>query len=457
MIYRNSSQKNCIVITCIAAIGLRACLDFVYIKYVSKFFSSDFPFDTVSFPKLAMSYGLVFLFAAWLSFFFYKKDYPSGIFMFLQFSLIIMPLTSIYGLSNAPVVFIYYTMVSFAVLLFVYDIIPVIKIPRPTSELFFIGALIVFAIMLYVFGYLILIGGIGRISFDLRSVYELRYEYTNIRGPLIGRFVPWLGYVFNMIPLCFGLYKRNYILIGFAIILQLLFFGLTGFKSFLFAPFLVGGLYLIWGKRNYFLYVMIGATSLIIIVYGIFLVSGNHYPPSILIRRLFFVPAGNHLIYYDFFSQLENPFILMSNSNFVANLFQHTYPYELPLTRVVSYAYYGRDFSPNVGYLGEAYAQFGFLGMLFYSAILGFILKFMDSVARNTSVNIAAALYALPLMALINSALLTSFITHGIFISILVVWLMGILTPIYRKHVNTLWIKKSTKKVSRKNLNNVIF
>jgi hypothetical protein len=96
----------------------------------------------------------------------------------------------------------------------------------------------------------------------------------------------------------------------------------------------------------------------------------------------------------------------------------------MPITRVIAWAYWGRDFSPNVGYLGDAYAHFGFMGMFLFSMVLGFVLHTLDSVGRRLPPHLVAAVAAMPSMALVNSALVTSLFTHGLILTVVVVWLL---------------------------------
>ena len=96
----------------------------------------------------------------------------------------------------------------------------------------------------------------------------------------------------------------------------------------------------------------------------------------------------------------------------------------MPVTRVISWAYWGRDFSPNVGYLGDAYAHFGGLGMILFSAVLAFVLRVVDSLRSADAQWLVAAMIAVPGMALVNSALLTALLTHGFLPAMLIIWLL---------------------------------
>ncbi|MBC7080577.1 MAG: hypothetical protein H5T42_08960 [Methanothrix sp.] len=341
--------------------------------------------------------------------------------MVLYFAVVILPLTTLYGMAGAPAAFVFAAAGSFALLLIVTGLLPRLKVPRPGRNLVAMGTLLLVGMSLYVYAMLWLGGGLGRMSFDLLSVYEVRAEFVQTRAPMMGYFVPWQAYVLNVTLFCWGLARRTWWLVAAAVAASLFLFGMVGVKAYLFAPALAGGVYFLWHRRHGLFYVIGGVTVLVIASYLLFLVSGNHLAPSLLVRRLFFVPAANHLIYYDFFSQPDHPFVMLSNSILEGVV---PYPYEMPMVRMIAWEYWGRDFSPNVGYLGDAFAQFGFMGMFLFSMLLGLFLRIVDSIGARLPTNLVAAVVATSTMALTNSALFTSLLTHGLIPAVVVVWLM---------------------------------
>jgi len=425
---KNDSQTLRIGAASAAALLLRGVLDFAYVNYVDRFFAESFaagffPFDGLNTLRMVESYVLTLVLATWLVSSLYRRWRPSGVVLVLYFVVVMLPLSSLYGLTGAHAPFVYAAAGSFAVLIVVTGLLPRVKVPRPSRELVYLGVTAVLGICVYVYGWLVFTGGLERLSFDLLSVYEVRAEFIQARAPLMGYFVPWQANVINILILCYALARRNYGLLAVAAAAQLLLFGMTGLKSFLFAPVLAGGVYFIWDKRNALFYIVGGSLMLILASYIVFLGTGNHLVPSISIRRLFFVPAANHVIYYDFFSQPGHPFVMLSNSILEPFI---RYPYSMSLTRVISWAYWGSDFGPNVGYLGDAFAHFGFVGMFLFSIILGLFLRILDSVGARFPSNLMAAIVAVPAMALTNSALFTSLLTHGLILALVMIWLLGV-------------------------------
>jgi len=407
-----------------AALFLRVALDFTYVNYVDKFFHESlsagvFAFTEIGTLRLLESYTIALTLSIWLAASLYGRWRPSGIALLLYFVIVILPLSSLYGLTDASRAFFYAAAGSFAVLILVTELIPRVRLPRPNLSVVYLGLTVIVGISFYVYSWLILSGGLGRLNFNLLSVYEVREEFVQSMAPFLGYFVPWQANVINIFILCYGLHKRNLWLLGIASVAQLLLFGMTGHKSFFLSPMLAVGVYFVWRRRNSLFYIFAGASVLVLSSYVLFLATHNHLPPSLLIRRLFFVPAANHLIYYDFFSQPEHPFVMLSNSILASFV---SYPYDMPLTRVISWTYWGMDFSPNVGYLGDAFAHFGFMGMFLFSIILGLFLRVVDSVGSRLPTNLVAAVMATPAMALTNSALFTSLLTHGLIPTVVLLW-----------------------------------
>lgn len=415
-----------ILLTTAAVLFLRIALDYVYVNYVDKFFrealsAGVFAFTEINTLRLLESYAIALILSIWLATSLQRRWRPSGIVLLLYFIFVILPLSSLYGMTDAPASFFYSAVGSFAILIITTELLPRLKIPRFNREIVYLGLLTIFGTSSYVYGWLFLTEGLERFSIDLLSVYEVRAEYVRTLGPFLGYFVPWQAYIFNTFLLVYAIYKKRYWLAGLATVAQVLLFGMTGYKSFLLAPILVVGVYFLWTRKHALSLLFGGIASIVLISYIIYLVMGNHFIPSLFIRRLFFVPAVLHFIYYDFFSQSEHPFVMLSNS--ILEPFVR-YPYDMPITRVISWAYWGRDFNPNVGYLGDAFSHFGFIGMFIFSIILGLFLRVVDSVGSRLPSNLVAAVIAMPSIALVNSALFTSLLTHGFILALILLWLL---------------------------------
>jgi oligosaccharide repeat unit polymerase len=415
-----------IALVCGATLLFRYVLDFLYLRFVMRFYASDFLLGVNNPFRLLESYAIVLVLCIWIANSLYRRWRPSGIVLILYFIVIIVPLSSLYGLAEAPSLFIYAAVASIALLTIVRDLLQIkLKLIRPSRELVYMVITSLFGISIYVYGWLVFTGGLGRLNWDLLRVYDVRAEFASNLGPLMGYFFPWQGFVINIYGLLYAWERRKPFLLSIFTVAQLLLFGMTGHKSFLLAPFLAIGVYLIWQKRNFFFLAVMGATFLALASYGYFLITDNLIVPAIFVQRLFFLPAKLHLLYYDFFSQPNHPFYMLSDSilrRIVRN------PYNMPMVRVIALTYWGRDsINPNVGYLGDAYANFGLLGMFLFSVILGVVLWIVDSVGSGLPSNFVAAIIAIPAMALTQSPLFTTLGTHGFILTILMLWITRVI------------------------------
>lgn len=421
----HNTRKNLfkrVALVFVATLVFRIILDFLYVTYVTRIYSSDFPLIESSVFRLLESHLIVSILSILIAGSLYSRWRPSGIVLVLYFIVVIVPLSSQYAFANAPATFMYASAMSFGVLLAVTGLLPRVKLPSLGKDLVYFVLSAVLGISLYVYGRLLLTGGLGRLNFDLRSVYITRAEYVQTMGPLLGYFVPWQAKIINIIGLLYALMRRNFWLFALIAVAQLLLFGLTGYKSFLFALFLTSGTYFVWQRRNAIFWIVIGATLLVSSAYGYFLITGNEFVPSLAIRRLFFVPARLHVLYYDFFSKPDHPFYMLSDS-ILRGILENPYG-GIPMPHLIALTYWVREFWPNVGYLGDAYGNLGLLGMFLFSAILGFILRIVDSVGSRLPPHLPAAAMVMPAMALCESALFTSILTHGMVLAILMLWII---------------------------------
>jgi hypothetical protein len=282
-------------------------------------------------------------------------------------------------------------------------------------------ALTVLAILLtcYVYAALLSHGGLGRLSFDLATVYQVREEFVEDAVPFVGYFVPWQGYVLNPWLMLLGLRRRAPLLGGLGLGLQLLLFGMTGYRAFLLLPLLVLGVYL-FGRRRQLL--MLALTAVLgVIAAALLLYAWLDQPiiPALLVDRVIVIPAEIHYWYYDFFGVRAQPTLQLSQSLLAPLSVAH---YTTPIPEVIGWKYMGSAASANVGLFGDAFANFGFAGCFIFALLFVLLLKAVDAAGRRADVRMAAALVAMPAFQLVNSGLLTTLLTHGLALTIIVLW-----------------------------------
>lgn len=192
--------------------------------------------------------------------------------------------------------------------------------------------------------------------------------------------VTWQGAILNVFAMIIALVSRkkySFILIS---ILQIMLYLLTTNKIFLFYPFALYIIILVLNRSKYNVGYLtaVGSSLGVLFSIGIYKILGDIMLPSMVISRIFFLPAQISYQYYEFFSQ--NGYVYLSHSVF--RIFFQTPIYLDHPIRLIGQAYYTNNW-PNTGYLGDAFMNFGVIGMIIFSIILGIVLKIIESLANT--------------------------------------------------------------------------
>lgn len=344
----------------------------------------------------------------------------SSFYILTQFFVIIIPYLVLFGMQDRPYFHIVLLVGAFTLLNVIVGLSPHIIIPPPPKTVAYSLVAIGAACCAYIYVGLIATGGLGRLNFNLYSVYETRSEYQNAMMPGFGYLVSWVAYVINMTFLIFFFSKKKWLYVVATLIAQLALFGMTNFKSFLFAPVAALGIAI---ARQYF---VLPRLLLLGIIAAISLGTVVHMAGEIMgisiIRRALFVPAALHGLYFDYFSSA--PLGLMAGTRF-AELFGSTY--DETAVNIIARLFWGEDISPNVGWIGDAFAQFSWLGVFIYTILFSFFLKLADSLVahldpRNRAIE---GLLVGSAFALCSSGLTSTLLTHGFLILLLALWTLS--------------------------------
>jgi hypothetical protein len=102
-----------------------------------------------------------------------------------------------------------------------------------------------------------------------------------------------------------------------------------------------------------------------------------------------------------------------------------TYPYPVDPAHLIGSVYYGSsDTSANANLWADAFSNFGFGGIAGFTIVLAAFLSVYDGIAVHRDLRIAALLIVVPSFALTNTALLTTLLTHGLFLVLILLVLM---------------------------------
>jgi hypothetical protein len=255
--------------------------------------------------------------------------------------------------------------------------------------------------------------------YAVRSQFEETLSHTS---PLVAYAVCWQMYVINPLLMTIGFTSRRPlfpVLIGLTG--QFAIYSITGFRDVLFsAAFL---LYLLWAMR----FGKPFGTRLVLSWTGIFAGAAaldffgySRTFSGLIQERMTGTPGLLTGYYYEFFS--THPKALLGHSIFKSIV---DYPYALEPRQMIGYVYYhDSGMSANANFWADAYANFGYIGIVCFTLLLAFVMWLYDSSAAKANRYVTALVIALPAFAVANSGLLTSILTHGIALAMLLMYLM---------------------------------
>jgi hypothetical protein len=301
-------------------------------------------------------------------------------------------------------------------------LVPDVQLPRANERVRALLLIVAVFLSLYTLMSLLRSGGLARLSFDLSTVYEVREEYVERLGPLVGYLVPWQGLVLNPALMLVGVRRRSPFLVLLALALQLLLFGMTGYRSFVLNPALLLVFYVIGTRRQLTVIALAGMLAVIGIALVLYAWLDEPIIPLLLVDRVIVIPAEIHYWYYDFFGVHGQAPLQLSQSILGPLSIAH---YGTPIAEVIGWTYMGSDASANVGLFGDAYANFRFAGCAIFALLFALLLKAVDAAGRASDPRVAAALLAMPAFQLVNAGLLTTMLTHGLALAILVLWALA--------------------------------
>jgi hypothetical protein len=417
-----------VIITTLLGIVLQWAIAHVYSGLIVESFGGERGEHVSGALTIRASYLLTAISCAACALYCERRTAPSRVMLLIQLVAVIIPLQALVVASFEFARPLFAAGVTLAYLgsLALVALLPDLRVPAPPPRLSVVLLIAALLVTMYVLWALLTRGGLGRISFDLSSVYEVREEFLTRIAPLMGYLVPWQGYVLNPALLLLALRRRSFLLGLAGLALQLTLFGMTGFRAFLVLPALLLAFYLIGRRRQLVAIAFVGMLAIICIALLLYAWLDQPLIPLLLVDRVIVVPAEIHYWYYDFFGVHGQPLLQLSQSMLAPFTVSH---YQVPIAEVMGWTYMGSAASANVGLFGDAYANFGFAGCALFAVLFAIVLKAIDAAARTTDARVAAALVAVPAFELVNSGLLTTLLTHGLALTILVVWALAPATP----------------------------
>jgi hypothetical protein len=376
-------------------------------------------------PHAAAGWVLAALPSLWIPI---KLKRPSQVVYWLLYLLVLVPscLVPIYALddqSSGPLLLASCLVVVFALTCLIYrlPLLPLKGLHLESYEFSTILALLsltCYALMISSFGL-----HFHFVSFE--ETYSVRAQFQDAltQAPtLVAYAIGWQAWVINPVVMAMGLRSRrmSWILAGVAG--QFAIYSITAFRSMLFSAGLL--LYLLWvmrspktfGSRLALSWTAIFAGTGASLFFGYGLIA-----ESFVGVRMTALPGLLTGYYYEFFS--SHPQAHLGHS-ILRSLVDYPYAAEPPYLIGARY-FHSASNDANANIWADAYANFGYAGILCFTLLLAILLWLYDSIAassRNTRV--AALAIGLPAFALANGGLLTSLLTNGVALAMLLIYLM---------------------------------
>ncbi|WP_157092172.1 hypothetical protein [Thioalkalivibrio nitratireducens] len=395
---------------------LKISLGYSYFVFVSEtYWPLGFRWDP-SAPKILESWVLLF---ALVRFSPNRLTRPSDYMIVSLICLSIIPLLSLYGLANHPRWPVYTVFVTILLIL-IFRRGRAIRMPYFSSGRDLVLAITVLGSLITT-AWMIVNGGLAYFNLDFSLVYEFR---SDVRDQLYTHgfqyFILWATKVLGPALLAFALWQKWWWVAAAVVALHVLWFGISSHKAVLFFPFIILSVW-VWVRSRPALSI-IPLALLIIVVSSlvVFLAFDQIMPASVFVHRLFFIPANNTFLYFEFFS--NNPKVFWSNS--VLELFLN-YPYADAPGRLIG-EFGGSGAFANNSFLSTGYMHGGFGGMVLYGVLVGLLFRVFDSFQHNgMPLWMSVAVLAVPTQALlISDDLFSSMFSHGIGLALLLLLLM---------------------------------
>jgi len=344
-----------------------------------------------------------------------NKSKPSTWAYLLLISIIALPTTSLYWISNSQSKYIYIVLMFFITVTIMLHSKIVFR-PVTIDGLYrylFIFFIIYVAVCLFL---IIKRGGIDSRAFDFSTIYSLRAEDT-IRG--------FSGYLKNwcvkaLFPFFFLFYyeRKKYQYSALCITLQLLLYLAFGEKTTLFSIGLVICIYYVYKTKKEKILIF-GIATAILIPMLMYLISGNYKLFASTSYRFIYIPSAISYNYYEFFSA-GNPFLWLSETT-IGRIFNLSSPYPITFSYFIS----GGKGMANTGVISDAYANGGIIMCFIFAMILGFVLLVYDGLIENKiHKGVIVAMLGYSCINLMDNGLLTSLLTNGMLLTILIAMML---------------------------------
>jgi len=255
-----------------------------------------------------------------------------------------------------------------------------------------------------------------QIDLRLNIQNKLRLESRNFEFSFgIEYILNWSKILFPYLIFLF-LKRKKFIIALIVIIFSLLLYSIDGKKSVLFnmviaiiAPFFYNNRLL-----KYLSIFLIIILLMSIIENKLF---STNIISTIVVYRIFILPSHLSQNYYDFFSKNDYDYFRQSIMRYIG--FKSKYENPIGFIIGAKYDYYDPNVNSNNGLFGDAFMNFGFLGVIIMPILFYFAFKIYNYMVAECDKKLII-IFSIPLVtAFINGPFFTVMLTNGFLISII--------------------------------------
>ncbi len=249
------------------------------------------------------------------------------------------------------------------------------------------------------------------------ELYEARAAAKSSGNIFTSYLIGPLTKVLLPIAIIFGLKEKKLWMSIIGILLMLYIFAVNPHKALFLSIFLIVAFFFFDNYKAKAGLILSGILILIFISMIVSTTTGNILAESIFVRRMFFIPVQICDGCFEFYD--GNP-IYLSHS-VLSSLSDYPYSQE-PAFLMGDYMFGKPNMSCNTGIIADGFMNFGHIGSILFIMVTAVIIKFIESLnIDKTYFGIIIAF----VMLFLNSALLTSMLTHsGLFLLLILLFFL---------------------------------
>lgn len=255
------------------------------------------------------------------------------------------------------------------------------------------------------------------VSFDIANIF--RYEFREINLPFgINYLIPLIATILIPYTIIYTHLRKNYVLLIPLLIYSSMLYSIAGNKSWLYVNVMTLFIVLFADKilsRVKLQTIIFLAISFFLLINLITFKYLNSYDLIRTFDRVFSIPSQISYYYFDFFGQNEYLFLRESIFRFIASS-----PYQINSPFLIGGTYLsGFGEHANNGLMGDAYSNFGLLGIIVYPFVIVLIMRTLGSLIshdKKTSIIFSFIL----IWNLINGPLFAWLLSGGVLFLVLI-------------------------------------